>query len=316
MGCSCRKRRPRIKNEELRIFLAEFLGTFVLLTLGNCTVAQTVLFPRSAAGFLSINWGYGLAVGFAVYISFKASGGHVNPAITLGFAVLGLVKWRRVPLYFLAQILGAFASSPVVYGFFYDALNDYDGGNRTVTGPTSTALIFSLYPPDFVSTWSALGQSVTATIIFLVCITALVDKRNANPDPGILPFLVAMVVFACDLAFGATCMNPARDLGPRIFTAMAGWGMEVFSFRNYNWFWVPIVGPLVGCVLGAVMYMLLVELHWPNEYNMSTDAATGVDNEAYITGIDGATENGGSTSTMKIINMVNKEGLSSTSLYS
>jgi glycerol uptake facilitator-like aquaporin len=69
---------------------------------------------------------------------------------------------------------------------------------------------------------------VIATAIFLICVAALVDERNAHPDPGMVPFLVAMVVFSCGLAFGGTCINPARDLGPRVFTAIAGWGMEVF----------------------------------------------------------------------------------------
>ncbi|XP_014677028.1 PREDICTED: aquaporin-3-like [Priapulus caudatus] len=84
---------------------------------------------------------------------------------------------------------------------------------------------------------------------------------------GLIPVSVGATVGAIGMAYGYNCgyaVNPARDLGPRILTAMAGWGVEVFSYRDYNWFWIPVVGPHIGAIAGALLYQLFVGVHWPD----------------------------------------------------
>ncbi|XP_064646833.1 aquaporin-7-like isoform X2 [Lineus longissimus] len=268
----------RIKNELIRLFLAEFLGTWILMTFGNGSVAQSVLTAESAGTFLSVNWAYGFGVMFGVYASFNVSGGHINPAVTLAMAMLGRLQWRKVPVYIVGQFLGTIASSAVVYGVYYDALNNFDGGNRTVVGPTATAGIFATYPKEYVSTWTGLGDQIVGTALLLMCVCAVVDKLNADPQQGLIPLVIGMIVVAIGLAFGSNCgyaINPARDLGPRIFTALAGWGGAVFSFRGYNWFWVPVVGPIVGAILGALTYQIMVGIHWPDQVSYMVEQHPG-----------------------------------------
>jgi len=112
----------RIRNSLVREFFAELLGTFVLIVLGDGAVAQMVLTEKSLATYLSVNFGYAMAVAFGVYVSGGVSGGHINPAVTLVMAVIGRLKWIKVPVYMAGQYLGAFLGSAVVFGVYHDLI--------------------------------------------------------------------------------------------------------------------------------------------------------------------------------------------------
>ena len=243
-----------------REMAAEFLGTFVLIVFGAGVVAQVVLSGGTAGSYLSINLGWGLAVTMGVYVSAGVSGAHLNPAVTLALAVRRKFNWGKVLPYSLAQIVGAFVASGAVFTIYHDALNHFDAGIRQITGAHGTAGIWATYPQPFLSTMGGVIDQIAGTALLVLLIFALMDGKNSAPTARIAPLLVGAGVFLIGATFGYNsgyAINPARDFGPRLFTALAGWGSGVFS-ANKHWFWVPIVAPLAGGVLGACVYDLMI----------------------------------------------------------
>ncbi|KAL4227207.1 hypothetical protein ACF0H5_012653 [Mactra antiquata] len=258
----------RLKNQLARECLAEFLGTFILLTFGTASVAQKVLSDGDNGSALSIHWSWGIGVTLGIYVAGGVSGAHLNPAVTIALACLGKCPWKKTPVYMLAQYLGAFIASACVYLVYIDALKHHDNGVRVIDGVTGTAGIWSTYPTSYVSTWNCFGDQIFSTAILLLCILAITDTNNMQPTKGVLAISVGLLVVAIGMTFGHNCgyaINPARDLGPRLFTSVAGWGKAPFSYRDYNYFWVPVVGPHLGGILGALVYQLCVGMHWPED---------------------------------------------------
>jgi len=253
---------------------AEFLGTFILIAFGCAAVAQVVLSDQAKGEWLSINLGWALGVTMGVYVAGGVSGAHLNPAVTVALAVLRRFPWRKVAPYCLAQLAGAFAASVVVYVTYLDALRAFDGGTRQVLGPQGTGGIWATYPQPFLSPVpGGLIDQIVGTALLLVCVFALIDKRNCAPVASVAPVLIGAVVLGIGITFGYNsgyAINPARDLGPRLFTFLAGWGSEVFR-AGQGWWWVPIVGPLVGGVLGGAIYDLLITRFHPPEARGSVE---------------------------------------------
>ena len=247
---------------------AEFLGTFVLLLLGSGVVAQFVLSGGSHGSYLGINLGWGLAVVMGVYVAGGVSGAHLNPAVTLAAAVHRRFPWGKVVPYVAAQTAGAFTGALVTWLTYREAFDRFDGGARQVTGPTGTAGIFATYPQDFLSAVpGGLLDQVVGTALLVGIILAFTDKRNVTPDPRLVPVLVGALVVVIGASFGFNAgyaINPARDFGPRLFTFLFGWGGEVFTAGGH-WWWVPIVGPCLGGVLGGWVYDVFVTRHHPSE---------------------------------------------------
>lgn len=248
-----------------REVLAEFLGTFVLIVFGVGVVAQVVLGGGDAGQYLSINIGWGLAVTMGVYVAGSVTGAHINPAVTIALAVLRGFPWRKVGPYVAAQTAGAFCAAAVVYLTYYDALAHFDGGVRHVTGPMATAGIFATYPKAYLSLAGGVIDQVVGTALLVGVIFAIADQRNLAPAPNVAPVLVGLLVLLIGMTFGLNAgyaINPARDFGPRLFTALAGWGGEVFR-AGHGWWWVPIVAPVVGGVIGGGVYDAFVGRHHP-----------------------------------------------------
>jgi MIP family channel proteins len=244
---------------------AEFLGTFTLIVFGVGVVAQVVLSGGTAGNYLSINLGWGLAVTMGVYVAGGVSGAHLNPAVTLALAIHRRFPWSKVLPYAVAQLAGAFAASAVVFVVYREALTRFDGGLRQVAGAQGTAGIWSTYPQAFLSTFpGGFIDQVTGTALLVLLIFALTDRLNLAPAANAAPVLVGATVVLIGACFGYNAgyaINPARDLGPRLFTAVAGWGVDVFRAANH-WWWVPVVAPLLGGVLGGLVYDVLVrKLH-------------------------------------------------------
>ncbi|XP_068683420.1 aquaporin-3-like [Montipora capricornis] len=249
----------------MREALAEFISTFILVSFGLGSVAQMVLSRGKFGSFLSVNFAWGIAVTMGCYWAGGVSGAHMNPAVTLAFAVVKRLDWIKVPIYCIAQLLGAFFASAVVYGIYYDSLNAFDGGVRQVLGENGTAGIWASYPQASVSTGNGFADQLFGTALLVSCVFAILDRNNNAPDKGVAPVLIGLVVFVIGTSFGFNCgypINPARDLGPRMFIAMAGWGGEVFTAANH-WAWVPVVACSLGGVLGAMVYIIFIELHHP-----------------------------------------------------
>lgn len=244
--------------------LAEFLGTFILLLFGSAVVAQVVLSGGANGNYLSINIGWGLGVTMGIYVSAGVSGAHLNPAVTLALAVHRRFPWAKVIPYCLAQTTGAFVAAAVTFITYREAFDHFDGGTRLVTGAKATAGIFATYPQDFLSNVpGGLVDQIVGTALLVLLVLAIGDQKNFAPEGRLQPILVGAVVVLIGMTFGFNAgyaINPARDLGPRLFTAMAGWGGDVFRAGN-GWWWVPIVGPLIGGVLGGYAYDLCITRH-------------------------------------------------------
>ena len=238
---------------------AEFLGTFVLIAFGAGVGGAGVLSGGSHGGYLR-STGLGLAVTWPCTWP-AVSGAHLNPAVTLAAAVHRGFAWSKVPAYVAAQIAGAFTASAVVSPPTARPSTCVRRGRRQVAGPQGTAGIFATYPQPFLSAVpGGLLDQVVGTALLIVLIFALTDGRNLAPDPRLAPVAFGLAVTVIGMAFGLNAgyaINPARDLGPRLFTAVAGWGAEVFRAGGH-WWWVPIVGPLVGAVLGGWVYDVFI----------------------------------------------------------
>jgi MIP family channel proteins len=247
--------------------VAELLGTFTLILLGCGVVAQVVLSRQTNGEYLSINLVWGLGVVMGVYVAGGVSGAHLNPAVTLALAVLRGFPWRKVAPYIVAQTAGAFLAAIVVYVTYLEAFTHFDNGIRQVGGPQGTAGIFATYPQAFLSTFpGGFIDQLVGTAILVGVIFALTDTRNTAPPSWMAPTLVGALVVAIGAAFGHNsgyAINPARDFGPRLFTAIGGWGFDVFRAGSY-WWWVPVVAPCVGGVLGGFIYDALIARHHPH----------------------------------------------------
>ncbi|XP_042906416.1 aquaporin-9 [Parasteatoda tepidariorum] len=268
-------RKLALKNDMLKESISEFFATFLLVFLGDCVIA-TLMFARADnVGLAAAPLGWGLALMVAVAVTGRASGCHANPAVTLAFATVGKIKLNRVLPYFLAQYLGALTAAVLVFAVYYDSIGDFDGGERLVPPHlNATAQIFATYPPPHVSLWAAFVDQVIATAILLMAVVAIIDPKNLSTHKGLYPLLIGLALGAIVYALPYNCMaplNPARDLSPRLFTLMAGYGLEVFSHRNYGYFIIPIIAPHIGAVIGVWLYKLAIEIHLP-ENKSSTGA--------------------------------------------
>jgi MIP family channel proteins len=239
----------------LREVAAEFLGTAVLITLGIGVVAQVVLSGNANGTYLSINLGWGLAVTFGVLMAGGVSGAHLNPAVTVALAVHRGFAWSKVAPYVAAQMAGAFVGAALVFFTYREAFAAFDGGLRTVLGDRGTAGIFATYPQPFLSLGGGLVDQIVGTALLMIGVLAIVDSKADVPG-WMRPVLVGALVVAIGVAFGFNAgyaINPARDLGPRLFTAVGGWGRDVFLAGD-GWWWVPVAGPLIGGVVGGAVY--------------------------------------------------------------
>ena len=263
--------------------LAEFLGTFVLIAFGDGVVAMAVAgLPGSgrtenpttiflAAGdWLIIGWGWALAVTFGVYVAGGVSGAHINPAVTLAFAVRRRFPWKKVGPYVVAQTIGAFLGAALVFLVYHDAINAFNQAiGTTRTGPKGniTFSIFATFPaPYFNGGWvGPFIDQVVGTAFLLMFVVAVIDLRNTAVKANLGPFMIGLAVFAIGLSYGANAgyaINPARDFGPRLFAYFAGWGQVALpgtvdgAFSTY--FWIPIVAPLIGGVIGVLAYDVFI----------------------------------------------------------
>jgi glycerol uptake facilitator protein len=255
--------------------VAEFLGTAILVLLGDGVVASVVLLNKQA-DWIVITTGWGLAVALAVYVSGRVGGGHLNPAVTLALASRGEFPASRVVPYWVAQVAGGMAGAFLVYLDYYWAFFDFEdvrgitrgamAGGKLLGTQAGGAGVFCTFPA-FDHLAGNLFSEFLGTAVLLLGIRALTDWRNAAPGRGFEPLLVGALVWAIGLSLGGLtgyAINPARDLGPRIVAALCGWGTGVFTSHG-NYFWVPIVGPLLGGLVGILLYDRMIAPFLPPE---------------------------------------------------
>lgn len=227
-------------------FFGELIGTMILVTLGCGVVAGVVLKKTKSndSGWIVITMGFGLAVAVAVYAVGGISGAHINPAVTVGLAVIGDFPWASVPTYILAQVIGAVIGAVIVY---FNYLPHWKETNNE----EDKLVIFSTIP----AIRKPLSNFVSEMIGTFVLVLAILAIGANEFTEGLNPLIIGFLVMSIGLSLGGTtgfAINPARDLGPRIahfFLPIPGKGPSDWSYA-----WVPIVGPLLGGVFGALFY--------------------------------------------------------------
>jgi glycerol uptake facilitator protein len=263
---------------------AEFLGTAVLIAFGDGVVAMAVAALNqsgraanestiflASGDWLLITWGWAMAVVFGVYVAGGISGAHINPAVTLALAVKRQFPWGKALPYMAAQVIGAFVGAALVYLVYHNAIASFEATNNITRGApdsNTTFSIFATFPAPYYNGGmiGPLIDQIVGTMFLIIFVFALTDTLNQAPRANLTPFLVGLAVAAIGMSYGANAgyaINPARDFGPRILALIAGWGQVAFpgtvkgAFTAY--FWVPIVGPFVGGVIGAYIYDFFIQ---------------------------------------------------------
>jgi glycerol uptake facilitator protein len=238
---------------------AEFAGTFILIAIGVGVVAQVV--AGGIGNHDSIAWAWGFGVILGVYVAGKVTGGHLNPAVTFANAIFSGFPWRKVLPYALAQTAGAFVAALVVRWNYTEVIARFDPGHTI-----KSQGIFSTLPGNGsltagVSEWGAFRDQIIGTALLLFLVYAVTDARNTAPIGNLAPVVVGFIVVAIGMAWGTDAgyaINPARDFGPRLASFVTGYGSAFRDQWGNLYFWVPIVGPLIGAVIGAWLYKFLV----------------------------------------------------------
>jgi glycerol uptake facilitator protein len=247
--------------------LAEFFGTMVLILFGDGCVASFALFTNLGANgaatpfanlWTVIIFGWGFAVMLGIYVAGKVSGAHLNPAVTLGLAVAAGFPWRKVIPYWIAQVLGAFVAALILYFVYQGAISHALGGAALSSSNVSTVGgVFYTSKKDFVGTFGAFADEFVGTALLVGLILAIVDGRNQPVQANLNPLIIGFLIVAIGASFGLNtgyAINPARDFGPRLWMALAGGGTG--ALNDYTW--IPIVAPLLGGPVGALIYKYTV----------------------------------------------------------
>ena len=230
-------------------FWAELVGTMFLILLGDGVVAGVLLSKSKAenSGWIVITTGWGLAVAMGVYVSARISGGHINPAVTLALAAMGKFPWHEVPKYLAAQFLGAFLGAILVWLTY---LAHWPG-----TGDSSKKLVIFCTIPAIRRLGMNLLTEIIATFGLMFGVLAII--ANAAPmQSGLGPLLIGFLIWALGLSLGGPtgyAMNPARDFAPRLAHALLP--IPGKGSSDWGYAWVPIVGPIIGSLLGAAAYV-------------------------------------------------------------
>jgi glycerol uptake facilitator protein len=243
---------------------AELAGTFILILFGVGVVAQVV--AGGIGGHDSIAWAWGLGVTLGIYVAGRMTGAHLNPAVTIALAAFRGFSWKKVLPYSISQFLGAFLAALVVRWNYTEALHKVDPG-LTI----KTQGVFSTLPGNGsldlgVHMWGGFRDQIIGTAILMMVILAITDLRNTSPAANLAPFIVGLLVVGIGMAWGTNAgyaINPARDFGPRMASLITGYGGALKDQFGDLYFWVPIVAPILGALVGAFLYDLLVGRNLP-----------------------------------------------------
>lgn len=239
-------------------FIAEILGTALLILLGGGVVASSVLkdTKSSGAGWIVITTGWALGVFIGVFVSAPYSGAHINPAVTLALAIEGSFAWQEVPVYILAQMIGAMIGSGTVYLLFKDHFDATDD-------PAGKRAIFCT-DPGIPNTFRNLLSEIVGTFVLIISVFYIAGAELQGEEGipiglgavGAIP--IAFVVWSIGLSLGGLtgyAINPARDLGPRIMHFLLP--IKGKTHSNWSYSWIPVVGPFIGGALATFLHVLL-----------------------------------------------------------
>ncbi len=251
--------------------IGECIGTFLLVFFGCGSVASAVTLGAFSGIFqVAIVWGIGIAI--AIHLTAPLSGSHLNPAVTIAMMVFRAFPKAKVLPYILVQMLGAFLAAAVLYLVFSGPLQNFERDHsitRGAPGSEASAKVFGEYFPNpgpeglthetraTVPMASAFATEVIGTAILLLVIFCVTDPNNKGmPEVLIAPTIgLTVTLLICLLGpLTMACFNPARDLAPRIFSSLVGWGRVPFTANGSGWFTVYILAPVIGALIGGWIY--------------------------------------------------------------
>ncbi len=268
---------PLRRREILGELIAEAVATFLILAIGDSVAGMYTLYEPSpyAQAYWGVCIAWGLAVTVAIYATASVSGCHANPAVTLALACFRGFAWRKVLPYFAAQTLGAFLGAACVYALFSPVIDLFNTTHHLTRAAGGAAGVFFTHPGLAITPHHAFSDEIILTAILIFGIFAITEQYNeqapgANSGALIIGFLVASIGASMGY-LESWAINPARDLGPRFFCFLAGWGRSAFPAPGNYWY-VPLLAPLLGGVLGGGAYQLLLHPFLPARNQARLDA--------------------------------------------
>ncbi|ACA12380.1 MIP/aquaporin family protein [Xylella fastidiosa] len=258
--------------------ISEAIAMFIIIALGESAAAMYILYDPSP--YQNAYWGlcicWGLAVTIAIYVTASVSGTHANPAVTLALALYRGFPWKKVLPYWAAQVIGAFIGAMIVYQLYSPVIDYYNHIHQLTRDAGGAAGVFFTSTGMAITPIHALGDEIILTAFLIFGIFAITERFNeaaptANSGALVIGLLVA-TIGACMGYLEGWAINPARDLGPRLFAFLAGWGESAFPGKDHYW-WIPIIGPLIGGVMGATAFQCLIYPFLPARVQAKQQAA-------------------------------------------
>ncbi|QHC36784.1 MIP/aquaporin family protein [Komagataeibacter xylinus] len=278
-----------MNREFLGELISEALAVFIIIAFGDSVAAMYLLYDPSP--YLQAYWGvcivWGLGVTVAIYATGSVSGTHANPAVTLALATYRAFPWKKVVPYWLAQTVGGFLGAGLVYALYYPVINHFNDVHQLTRAGGGGAGVFFTAPGLGITVWHAFSDEIILTAILVFGIFAITEQYNEMaPGANFGALIIGFLVAAIGASMGyleAWAINPARDLGPRLFAYMAGWHEAALPAAGHYW-WVPVVGPLIGGLVGATAYEYLVFPFLPAQLRAQKARQSQIDAESVIIG--------------------------------
>ncbi|WP_284507015.1 MIP/aquaporin family protein [Caballeronia sp. GAFFF1] len=258
--------------------VSEAIAMMIIITFG-CSVAGMYLLYEPSP-YKTAYWGvcmtWGMATSIAIYVTGAVSGTHANPAVTLSLAVFRGFEWRKVLPYWTAQLVGAFIGAAIVYALYYTVIDNFNATHHLTRAEGGAAGVFFTAPGTAITALKACADQVILTAILVFGIFAVTDEFNtmapkANFGAVVIGLIVAVIGAATGYLEGWP-LNPARDLGPRVLAWLLGWDGSAFP-AVFGYWWVPIVAPLIGGVVGGGAQHFLIRQFYPHEKKEALDSS-------------------------------------------
>ncbi len=253
-----------------REFAGEFIGTFILVLFGCGSVAVSIVFD-AYAGLMQIALAWGIGVMLAIYATRHLSCAHLNPAVSLAMALGRRMSAKKLPGYFLAQFAGAIAAALALYLCFSSSIAAYESVSGIVRGTPESARVAKMFGEYYnlpgsgsaVGMWLAMGAEAFGTLLLVFMIFSLTEGCNVGrPSNGAAPVFIGLSVTAiiCLIApLTQAGLNPARDFGPRLVAWAMGWGEAAWPDETFGFFFVYILGPLIGGLVASLIFVKIIE---------------------------------------------------------
>jgi glycerol uptake facilitator protein len=257
-----------MKKQLVGELISECVAVFIIIAFGDSVAAMyTVYSPNPYAGsYWGVCIAWGLAVTMAIYATGSISGTHANPAVTLALALYRKFEWVKVIPYCIAQVVGGFLGAALVYQLYAPVINHFNAAAHLTRAAGGAAGVFFTHPGLAVTPLHAFGDEIVLTAFLIFGIFAITEQYNEMaPKANFGAFMIGLLVALIGASMGyleAWAINPARDLGPRAFAFIAGWGSSAFPSPQ-NYWWIPIAGPLIGGIIGGAAYQYLIRPYLP-----------------------------------------------------